>query len=31
MKRTPTLEFHYDDTTDRVMRVQRLLDEEGQG
>jgi ribosome-binding factor A len=30
MKRTPTLEFHYDDTTDRVMRVQRLLDETGE-
>ena len=25
MKRTPTLEFHYDDTTDRAMRMERLL------
>ncbi len=29
MKRTPTLEFVYDDTTERAMRVERLLDEEG--
>jgi ribosome-binding factor A len=28
LKRTPTLEFTYDDTTDRAMRVERLLDEE---
>jgi len=27
MKRTPTLEFRYDDTTDRVMRMEQLLDE----
>jgi ribosome-binding factor A len=26
MKRTPTLEFVYDDTTDRAMRVEELLD-----
>ncbi len=26
MKRTPTLEFVYDDTTDRAMRVDELLD-----
>jgi ribosome-binding factor A len=26
MKRTPTLEFLYDDTTDRAMRVEELLD-----
>jgi ribosome-binding factor A len=25
MKRTPTLEFVYDDTTDRAMRVEELL------
>ena len=29
LKRTPTLEFFYDDTTDRAMRVEQLLDEEG--
>ena len=28
MKRTPTLEFVYDDTTDRVMRMEELLDGE---
>jgi ribosome-binding factor A len=27
LKRTPTLEFVYDDTTDRAMRVEELLDE----
>ncbi|HTR89901.1 MAG TPA: 30S ribosome-binding factor RbfA [Solirubrobacteraceae bacterium] len=27
LKRTPTLEFLYDDTTDRAMRVEALLDE----
>ena len=27
MKRTPTLEFRYDDSTDRGMRVSQLLDE----
>ena len=26
MKRTPTLEFLYDDTTDRAMRVEELLE-----
>jgi ribosome-binding factor A len=29
LKRTPTLEFAYDDTTDRAMRLERLLDAEG--
>ncbi|HEX5224239.1 MAG TPA: 30S ribosome-binding factor RbfA [Solirubrobacteraceae bacterium] len=29
LKRTPTLEFEYDDTTDRAMRVERLIDEIG--
>jgi len=28
MKRTPTLEFHYDDTTDRAMRMEELLDDD---
>ena len=27
LKRTPTLEFIYDDTTDRAMRVDALIDE----
>jgi ribosome-binding factor A len=27
MKRTPTLTFEYDDTTDRAMRVEQLLDD----
>jgi ribosome-binding factor A len=27
LKRTPTLEFSYDETTDRAMRVEELLDE----
>jgi ribosome-binding factor A len=27
MKRTPALRFHYDETTDRAMRMERLLDE----
>ncbi len=27
MKRTPTLEFRYDETTDRGFRVSRLIDE----
>ena len=32
MKRTPTLEFHYDDSIDRGMRISKLLDDtEGQG
>ncbi len=29
LKRTPTLEFSYDDTTDRAMRVEEILDEIG--
>jgi ribosome-binding factor A len=29
LKRTPTLEFHYDHTTDRAMRVDALIDEIG--
>lgn len=29
LKRTPTLEFIYDDTTDRAMRLGELLDAEG--
>jgi len=28
MKRTPTLEFFYDDTTDRAMRMEQLLDDD---
>jgi ribosome-binding factor A len=31
LKRTPALELHYDDTTDRAMRVDVLIDEIGQG
>lgn len=27
MKRTPTLEFLYDETTDRAMRMEQLLDD----
>ena len=27
LKRTPTLEFFYDDTTDRAMRVEELIEE----
>jgi ribosome-binding factor A len=27
LKRTPTLDFRYDDTTDRAMRVEELLNE----
>jgi ribosome-binding factor A len=27
LKRTPTLEFSYDDTTDRAMRVEELIEE----
>jgi ribosome-binding factor A len=27
LKRTPTLEFTYDDTTDRAMRVEELIEE----
>ena len=29
LKHTPTLEFIYDDTTDRAMRVEQLIDEIG--
>lgn len=29
LKRTPALEFSYDDTTDRALRVEELLDEIG--
>jgi len=29
LKRTPTLEFTYDDTTDRAMRVEELLEGAG--
>jgi ribosome-binding factor A len=29
LKRTPTLEFAYDDTTDRALRVDAILDEIG--
>jgi ribosome-binding factor A len=28
LKRTPTLEFLYDDTTDRAMRLERLIEEQ---
>ena len=28
MKRTPTLEFVYDETTDRAMRMEELLDDD---
>jgi ribosome-binding factor A len=28
LKNTPTLEFHYDDSVDRGMRLSRLLEEE---
>ena len=28
LKRTPELEFVYDDTTDRAMRLEQLIDEE---
>ena len=32
MKHTPTLEFHYDDSVDRGMRITELLDDrEGEG
>jgi ribosome-binding factor A len=30
LKRTPTLEFVYDDTTDRAMRVEALIEEIGE-
>jgi ribosome-binding factor A len=29
LKRTPTLEFLYDDTTDRALRVEELIEQEG--
>jgi ribosome-binding factor A len=29
LKRTPSLEFHYDDTTDRAMRLDALLEQIG--
>jgi ribosome-binding factor A len=29
LKRTPTLEFSYDDTTDRALRVEELIEEAG--
>jgi ribosome-binding factor A len=28
LKRTPTLEFFYDDTTDRAMRVEQIIERE---
>jgi ribosome-binding factor A len=31
LKRTPTLEFSYDDTTDRAMRVDALIEAEMEG
>src|ERR671925_1346052 len=31
MKRTPTLEFHYDESIDRGMRISELLDREEPG
>ncbi len=31
LKRTPTLEFVYDDTTDRALRVEALLEREREG
>jgi ribosome-binding factor A len=30
MKRTPTLEFLYDDTTDRAMRLEEILGQNGE-
>ena len=29
LKRTPALEFIYDDTTDRAMRLEQLIEEQG--
>ena len=29
MKRTPTLDFRYDETTDRAIRLEQLLEDEG--
>jgi ribosome-binding factor A len=31
LKRTPTLTFVYDDTTDRAMRIEALIDERREG
>lgn len=31
LKHTPTLTFAYDDTTDRAMRLERLIDQETEG
>ncbi len=31
LKHTPTLAFAYDDTTDRAMRLERLIDQETEG
>jgi ribosome-binding factor A len=31
LKHTPTLEFHYDPSVERVMRINELLREKGQG
>jgi ribosome-binding factor A len=31
LKHTPTLEMHYDDTTDRALRIDALIDEIGLG
>jgi ribosome-binding factor A len=31
LKRTPTLEMHYDDTTDRALRIDALIDEVSRG
>jgi ribosome-binding factor A len=31
LKRTPTLEMCYDDTTDRALRIDALIDEVGRG
>ncbi len=30
MKRTPTLQFVYDDTTDRALRLEELIEEQGE-
>jgi ribosome-binding factor A len=31
LKRTPTLEMHYDDTTDRALHIDALIDEVSRG
>ena len=31
LKRTPTLEFVYDDTTDRALRVEQIIEDEAAG